>query len=74
MKTQLNQVLFTDKDLRNLHNLCLAKLIEKARKETDSKRYASRLATIKNLFFDKIYYKRGFSYNPQTKKYNWCQL
>lgn len=69
----ISQVLFTDNELRELHKRCMIKLIAKCRKykDSDRKEYDRRLRIIKNLFFDKLYYKRGFSYNPQTKKYRW---
>lgn len=64
--------MFTEQQLKDLHKQCMIKLISKARSmDKTDKLYPNKIASIKNLFFDKIYWKRGFSYNPNTNLYTW---
>ena len=64
---------FTEEQLKELHKQCMLKLIAKCRTMgKDHKDYNLKVYAIKMLFFDKIYWKRGFSYNPTTSTYQWA--
>lgn len=60
--------------LKRLHFSCLRTSIQIARdfRSMDmTKDYERSLRSIKMRFFDKIYYKRGYSFDPKTKLYTW---
>jgi hypothetical protein len=64
---------FTEQQLRELHKQCMLKLVSKARKlGKNHKDYNLTVSSIKNLFFDKIYWERGFIFNPTTNTYQWA--
>ncbi len=65
---------FTEQQLKSLHKEALKRYILRARKYKngqDLENYQLYSNRVKDLFFDKIYWKRGFTHNPTTNLYYW---
>ena len=62
----------TENQLKRIHKNCIRSSIEICRVfDKESNDYKRLCESIKMRFFDKKYFKRGYSYNPKTKKYKW---